>query len=72
MIHCAFDRGEECAALKKKTCEGCRFRKSKKRLIEGRKKAEVRVQKLPDRQKKHIYDKYYAGIKPSWMNADDD
>lgn len=61
MIKCAFDIEEgKCSALKVKNCKGCRFFKSKEKLIEGRAKAEKRVNALPKRQRAYIYDKYYA------------
>jgi hypothetical protein len=64
MIKCAFDREEKCSALKEKRCEGCRFFKSKEKLAEGREKAEQRIRTLPVRMRKHIFDKYYAGVRP--------
>jgi hypothetical protein len=59
MIKCAFDIKEgKCSALNVKNCKGCRFFKSKERLIEGRKKAAKRVQSLPERQRAYIYEHY--------------
>ena len=67
MIKCAFDRECGCAALKEKPCmigKPCAFFKSKERLEEGREKARKRIQSLPLKQRKHIFDKYYTGTKP--------
>ena len=58
MYECAFDRGEECAALKYKECKGCHFRKTKEELEEGREKARKRIESMPFVEREHIKQKY--------------
>ena len=71
MIKCAFDVLDKCAVLKEKHCEKCRFFKSHGKLREGREKAERRIASLPDRERRHIYDKYYSKRQGRAINADD-
>ena len=74
MCKCAFDRDEfACSALKNKICKGCRFFKTKESLVAGRKKATDRVLTLPEKRRKHIFGKYYGGVRPPYKtNTDDD
>lgn len=71
MIKCAFDVKEgECAVLNEKSCEKCRFFKSREKLLEGREKAEKRVKRLPKELQHYIYDKYYSKRLGRPINAD--
>ena len=58
---CAFDRGEDCGALKEKVCLGCNFYKTQEELDEGRDKAAVRVAELEPVHRRNIGEKYYGG-----------
>lgn len=59
MNKCAFDLEKKCAALTDKECKGCRFRKSKEELEEGREKARRRLDSLPIVQREYIKHKYH-------------
>lgn len=58
---CAFDRGEDCGALKDKVCLGCSFFKTQEELDEGRDKAAIKVSQLEPKLRNHIRNKYYGG-----------
>lgn len=60
MKNCAFDMKKCCAALSKKNCKGCAFKKTEKQLEKGRKEAEKRIDSLPQSQQEYIYDKYHS------------
>lgn len=59
MCNCTFDKGENCAALVTHDCEKCSFRKTKEELLAGRRKAKARLDKLPEKKRKSIEEKYY-------------
>ena len=59
MEKCTFDRGYDCVALKKRDCDGCPFHKTKEELLEGRRRARARREKLPAYQREAIEEKYY-------------
>lgn len=59
MNYCAFDLDNKCAALSKKQCVGCRFRKTEQELNDGRQKAIDRISNLPRSKQIHISRKYY-------------
>lgn len=61
MDKCAFDKGYKCSALTSKMCAGCKFRKTKQELEEGRRKAMERIQESPNRDR--IIEKYYSGMR---------
>lgn len=65
MNECAFDRGNECVALERKKCEGCRFRKTKEELMAGRQKFFARLPLLPRVERIHILETYY-GVNKGW------
>lgn len=60
MNHCAFDKGDKCAALLTRNCENCSFRKTEEELIAGRQKAKEMLEKLPEEHRKAIEEKYYG------------
>jgi hypothetical protein len=60
MDKCAFEVGCACAALTKKKCDKCYFRRSEEDLREGRRKASERIKTLPEEQQKHITSLYYS------------
>lgn len=63
MIDCVFKIAcRRCAALTRKSCKGCRFRKTRKQLEEGRRKADERILSLPYEQREHILNKYGRNI----------
>ena len=59
-MDCAFEHGKNCAALTKKCCEGCRFRKTKEEVEKCRKKAQKRIASLPEDEQTYIKLKYYT------------
>ena len=59
MSICAFDKGEECKALKEKNCKGCPFFKTEEELERGRQKALARIRSLPKAVSRRLYRKYY-------------
>lgn len=59
MDNCIFEKGNECNALREKKCEGCSFYKTEAELIEGRRKAQERIDSLPEKQRIHIIRTYY-------------
>lgn len=59
MEKCGFDRGCDCAALLEKRCDGCRFYKTKQQIVDGRFKAEQRLDSIPGGIR--LYKKYYCG-----------
>ena len=61
MEKCAFDKGYKCSALTSKMCAGCKFRKTKQELEEGRRKAMERLENLHNRYQ--IIEKYYSGMR---------
>ena len=62
MSKCGFDYGEDmCYAVTEKQCEGCRFRKTKEELQEGRDKATKRLMTLDRVFLNDIKRKYYSG-----------
>ena len=65
MTKCAFDIGPECAALAKKECVGCKFRKTKQELDEGREKADARIRALEPPLRHYLMRKYYGGRRNS-------
>ena len=65
MEKCAFDLGNErCDALHSKSCDGCRFRKTKEQLVESRRKSEERLDSI--RGGIYLYKKYYCGEGGGW------
>ena len=60
MENCTFDKGDKCVALTKRDCEGCPFRKTKEELLEGRRRAKARRDKLPAHERQAIEEKYYG------------
>jgi uncharacterized protein (UPF0179 family) len=60
MGKCAFDLDKKCAALTKKDCKGCRFRKTKEELEEGRSKARERIIGMAPHVKNCLVNKYHA------------
>lgn len=59
MRKCAFDGGNCCTALVEKMCIGCSFKKTKNELIEGRRKALLRVNGLPNPKRTYIIRTYH-------------
>ena len=59
MNTCAFDKDFMCEALREKSCEHCSFRKTEEELIEGRRKATMRINNLPKDKKNHIIRTYH-------------
>ena len=57
-MKCAFEHGNKCIALTGKCCEGCRFRKTKRQIEEGRRKAKRRINSLPQEMQIYIKTKY--------------
>lgn len=66
-MECVFDFGRRCVALTEKCCEGCRFRKTKEELDEGRKRAKNLINALPEERQNYIRDKYYLGKERKWL-----
>lgn len=60
---CAFDLVGGCSALKEKKCEGCHFFKTKEEVLEGRAKADERVNQLDLGLQQCIRHKYYGGFR---------
>lgn len=59
---CAFRVNEKrCSILTKKSCFQCPFQKTKEELEERKQKTKERLEGLPMRKKRAIYDKYYSG-----------
>ena len=60
MSECAFenDFNGECSAMTEKKCQGCKFRKTKDELEEGRKKARERFDALPLDLRTYLKQKY--------------
>ena len=60
MTECAFenDFNGECSAMTEKKCQGCKFRKTKEELEEGRKKARERFDALPADLRTYLKQKY--------------
>lgn len=68
MSICAFDKENECEALKEKNCKGCPFFKTEEALERGRQKARERIRTLPLAIRTKLFRKYYEkkGAKNSW------
>ena len=60
MCKCAFDKGDKCNALIVRDCEKCSFRKTQEELAEGRAKAKILLERLPEEYRAAIEDKYYG------------
>lgn len=61
---CAFDLEDRCSALTEMRCKGCKFRKTKEELEEGRRKAKEKLCDKYDYLERHdIFGKYYCGRK---------
>lgn len=71
MDKCAFEVGCVCAALTKKKCDKCSFRRSEEDLREGRRKASERIKTLPEEQQKHIASTYYNDYNRQKWEGDD-
>lgn len=58
------ERGK-CTALKSERCRGesCGFHKTKEEQKESLRKANERLQSLPEYQQEAIADKYYGGVR---------
>ena len=59
MSICAFEKGDECKALKEKNCKGCPFFKTEEALDRGRQKALERIRSLPKAESHRLHRKYY-------------
>lgn len=57
---CAFDKDILCSALLEKSCALCPFYKTEEKLIEGRRKAITRINRLPLSIQSYIRRKYSA------------
>ena len=63
MNTCVFENENECNALTEKQCNGCPFRKTEEEFRAGRRKAAIRIYRLPDPIRKRIIRKYYGTMK---------
>ncbi len=60
MNDCYFKMDKKCAILKSKCCRGCKFRKTRKQLDEGRRKAMKRLMSLPYARMVELLKKYHG------------
>ena len=55
---CVFYHGKNCSALKEANCEKCRFFKTPEQHADSRKRAQRRLESLPEEKQFYIKTKY--------------